>query len=80
MLSVVSIPIQSVESFSEFCCETLSRRLGTAPFNEFPLQTHVPADHLLRSIDRFVELGELRRELAAFSQHDKVGLQSIPKL
>jgi hypothetical protein len=35
-------------------------------FYEFSLETHVPVYHLLRSIDRFVELGELRRELAAF--------------
>ena len=38
----------------------------TALFYEFSLERHVPTDHLLRSIDRFVELGELRRELAAF--------------
>ena len=27
---------------------------------------HIPADHLLRSIDRFVDLSELRRDLAPF--------------
>src|ERR1700739_1948236 len=37
-----------------------------ALFYEFSLERHVPTDHLLRSIDRFVELGELRRELSAF--------------
>lgn len=37
-----------------------------ALFYEFSIETHVPMDHLLRSIDRFVELGGLRRELAAF--------------
>lgn len=37
-----------------------------ALFYEFSIETHVPADHLLRSIDRFVEFGELRRELATF--------------
>ena len=37
-----------------------------ALFYEFSLERHVPADHLLRSIDRFVDLGELRRELAPF--------------
>jgi transposase len=37
-----------------------------ALFYELSLETHVPADHLLRSIDRFVELGELRRKLAGF--------------
>ena len=30
------------------------------------LDTHVPADHLLRSIDRFVDLTGLRQELAPF--------------
>jgi len=37
-----------------------------ALFYEFSLERHVPAGHLLRSIDRFAELGELRRELAPF--------------
>jgi hypothetical protein len=32
----------------------------------FSLEGHVPIDHLLRSIDRFAELGELKRELASF--------------
>jgi hypothetical protein len=30
-----------------------------ALFYEFSLERHVPANHLLRSIDRFVELGAL---------------------
>jgi transposase len=46
-----------------------------ALFYEFSLEKHVPADHLLRSIDRFVELGELRRELAAF--YSTMGRPSI---
>ncbi len=37
-----------------------------AVFYEFSLEGHVPADHLLRSIDRFVELSELRAQLAPF--------------
>jgi transposase len=37
-----------------------------ALFYEFSLEKQVPPDHLLRSIDRFVELGEVRRELATF--------------
>ena len=37
-----------------------------ALFYEFSLDKHIPADHLLRSIDRFVELGDLRRELVRF--------------
>ena len=35
-------------------------------FYKFPLDAHVPADHLLRSIDRFVDLDGLRQELAPF--------------
>src|ERR1700691_2657736 len=46
-----------------------------ALFYEFSLERHVPADHLLRSIDRFVELGELRRELAGF--YSTLGRPSI---
>ena len=48
-----------------------------ALFYEFSLERHVPADHLLRSIDRFVELGELRRELAPFYSA-LAGPRSIP--
>lgn len=34
--------------------------LQAALFYNFSLEGHVPADHLLRSIDRFVDLGDLR--------------------
>jgi len=37
-----------------------------ALFYEFSLERHVPTSHLLRSIDRFVDLSGLRRELAPF--------------
>ena len=37
-----------------------------ALFYEFSLDTHVPDDHLLRAIDRFVDLSSLRRDLAPF--------------
>ena len=37
-----------------------------ALFYEFSLEDHVPADHLIRSIDRFVELGGVRDHLAPF--------------
>ena len=33
-------------------------------FYQFRLDDHVPADYLLRAIDRFVDLEELRRHLA----------------
>src|SRR5690348_12260267 len=37
-----------------------------ALFCEFSLEDHVPEGHLLRSIDRFVELDGLRQELAPY--------------
>jgi transposase len=37
-----------------------------ALFYNFSLDAHVPPDHFLRSIDRFVDLSEVRRELAPF--------------
>ncbi len=46
-----------------------------ALFYEFSLDRHVPGDHLLRSIDRFVELDGLRRELAPF--YSAIGRPSI---
>src|SRR6478752_2446030 len=47
----------------------------TALFYEFSLERHIPADHLLGSIDRFVELGDVRRELAGF--YSTMGRPSI---
>ena len=35
-------------------------------FHGFNLEDHVPSDHLLRSIDRFVELSDIRRRLAPY--------------
>src|SRR5215831_19456730 len=46
-----------------------------ALFYEFSLDQHVPSDHLLRAIDRFVELGTLRSELAAF--YSNLGRPSV---
>jgi len=37
-----------------------------ALFYEFSLEGHVPAGHMLRAIDRFVDLGDLRARLAPF--------------
>jgi transposase len=46
----------------------MGERLGMQEslFYEFRFEEHVPADHLLRGIDRFVDLSELRRHLAGF--------------
>jgi transposase len=35
-------------------------------FYAFRLEDHVPSDHLLRCIDRFVDCSELRQHLAGF--------------
>ena len=35
-------------------------------FYAFRLEDHVPSDHLLRRIDRFVDCSELRQHLAGF--------------
>src|ERR1700726_4643724 len=52
------------------------RRVGQeALFYEFSLERHVPETHLLRSIDRFVELDGLRQELVPF--YSEKGLPSI---
>ena len=44
-------------------------------FYNFSLDAHVPGDHLLRSIGRFVDLSKLRRELAPF--YSTLGRPSI---
>jgi transposase len=38
-------------------------------FYSFNLDRHVPSDHLLRGIDRFLDLSELRQHLAPFYSH-----------
>ena len=37
-----------------------------ALFYEFSIEDHVPPDHLLRAMDRFVDLGDMRGHLAPF--------------
>jgi transposase len=44
-------------------------------FYDFSLERHVPGDHLLRSIDRFVDLSEMRRDLAPF--YSPIGRPSV---
>lgn len=40
-----------------------------ALFYEFSIDDHVPQDHQLRSIDRFVDLSSIRPHLAKFYSH-----------
>jgi transposase len=44
-------------------------------FYEFRLEDHVPPDHLVRSIDSFVDCWVLRQPLASF--HDSTGRPSV---
>lgn len=37
-----------------------------ALFYEFSIENHVPQDHLVRAIDRFLDLGDVRAQLAPF--------------
>lgn len=46
-----------------------------ALFYEFSLERHVPAAHLLRAIDRFVDLSDVRSQLAPF--YSSTGRPSI---
>src|SRR6059058_660083 len=46
-----------------------------ALFYEFSLERHVPADHLLRPIDRFVDLSGVRAHLRPF--YSEIGRPSI---
>jgi transposase len=38
-------------------------------FYSFNLEDHVPPDHLLRGINRFLDLSELRKHLSTFYSH-----------
>jgi len=46
-----------------------------ALFYEFSLERHLPADHLLRSIDRFVDLSGIRAYLRPF--YSAIGQPSV---
>src|SRR5215471_7282472 len=46
-----------------------------ALFYEFSLERHIPADHWLWSIDRFVDLQEIRQDLTPF--YSCIGRPSI---
>ena len=47
------------------------RRSGQeALFYEFSLETHVPADHLLRKIDGLIDFSDVRSELAHYYSAD----------
>ena len=51
------------------------RVMQEALFYGFSLERHVPDDHLLRKIDRFVDLSELRAHLGPY--YSETGRPSI---
>ncbi len=53
----------------------LQKHQQAALFYEFCLEDHVPDDHLLRSVDRFVDLSDIRKYLAPF--YSDIGRPSI---
>ena len=53
------------------------RVMQEALFYGFSLERHVPDNHLLRKIDRFVDLSEVRRHLEPYTARRAV-LRSIP--
>ena len=46
-----------------------------ALFYKVSVERHVPADPMLRSVDRFVDLGDVRAEVAPF--HSSTGRPSV---
>jgi transposase len=51
------------------------RTTQEALFYQFNLDRHVPTDHLLRSIDRFVDLADIRERLRPF--YSEMGRPSV---
>lgn len=47
----------------------MPQRQSRTTLYSFNLDHHVPADHLLRGIDRFLDLGDLRQHLSPFYSH-----------
>jgi hypothetical protein len=45
------------------------RKAEAQLFYEFNLESHVPADHLLREIDRFLDMDGMREKLRPFYSH-----------
>jgi transposase len=49
--------------------------LQEALFYEFSLEQHIPADHWVRAIDRFLDLSEIRAHLRPF--YSEMGRPSV---
>jgi transposase len=69
--------IPSIRSFAAEDSAMMGERMvmQDSLFYEFRLEDHVPTGHQLRTIDRFVDLSDLRRHLASF--YSAIGRPSI---
>lgn len=67
--------IQSSWGLGDLAMMGERRVVQEALFYEFNLERHLPADHLLRSIDRFVDLSGIRAHLRSF--YSEIGRPSI---
>lgn len=48
----------------------MGKQTGPAKlFYDFDLESHVPCNHLLRQVDRFLDLGDIRNQLRPFYSH-----------
>ena len=52
-----------------------TQALADQLFYDFNLEDHVPQDHMLRQIDRFLDLDDIRAELRPF--YSSIGRPSI---
>jgi transposase len=60
----------SIELWGSGGFATLGRQKAHALlFYEFDLETHIPSDHLLRGIDRFLDPAGLHEEMRGFYSH-----------
>jgi transposase len=46
-----------------------TQRIESQLFYEFDLDAHVPPNHVLREIDRFLDMGDMREKLKPFYSH-----------
>lgn len=71
----VEVLIQSSCRQEDSVMMGLRKEAQAALFYEFNLEDHVPADHLVRLIDRFVDLSDIRAHLRPF--YSDIGHPSI---
>jgi len=46
-----------------------TQRVEAQLFCEFDLDSHIPLNHVLREVDRFLDMGDMRAKLMPFYSH-----------